>query len=146
MNTDDLFDRLSEKPLWVVDPMPARVPADKGAHWFALEDIWHGGPERARFFARLGRILQKLNCYYDFLVQDGEETYENPAPAALAARVERLAQSDGDWLNIFLDGGSALVAMRGDELTMAVYNPDEKSRALLEKLAAGEGLFFWRSE
>ena len=72
MNTDDLFDRLSEKPLWVVDPMPARVPEDKGAHWFALEDIWRGGPERARFFARLGRILQKLNCYYDFLVQDGE--------------------------------------------------------------------------
>lgn len=44
-------------------------------------------------------------------------------------------------MNILLNDGEAMIILNEDDTILSVYNPDETLLALLEKLAAAEGLF-----
>ncbi len=129
------IDELLEKPCWVVDILPERVPEGSPGQFFAVE-AYYLRPERlAGIRRKFTDLLLKLNCYdaLRIVTEEGEET---PAPEELDRRI---AEGNEDLL--ILLGGDALVTLNRDDIYLSVYNPDEALLARIGKLAAAEGLF-----
>jgi len=150
MDFSDIAERLLRKPLWVIDPMPARVDKAHGERFFALEAYWRQGDGAEALFAKFLRVLQKLNCYYSFtVICDGDwdaPPLDDPDPETLERLVTERARSERGRLDLLLDGGKALLTLSGDEVTLGVYGPDERLRGFCKVLAASEGLFWWPSQ
>lgn len=146
MNWNHLIDPLLEKPLYVVDWLPAQVPpGDEGA-FSQVESFWLEGREYRRLYRKFFRILLKLNCYYDLKVSFGKKNLVNPSPEKLAGWIRRCTGKEKDYMNIFLDQDQTMIILNGDDLCLGVYGPGERLRELLSQLARGEGLFFWQTQ
>ena len=125
------IEELLEKPFWVIDILPERVPEEGRGQFFAVEAWFLQDPALQQ---KKVDFLLKMNCYYDLtVVRDGEET-RNPPPGELAAFVGR------EYLNILV-GKQALISADHTDIYMTLYNPDKKMLRLAEQLAASEGLY-----
>lgn len=136
---EDLF----ERPCWVLDILPDRVPEGSPGQFFAVEEYFLRPPLLAELHRRFADILLRLNCYYDFLVSPADGTEPeiiNPPPEYL---VSHIAGEPKDMC-ILLPGEDALITVNHDDLYMTVYHPGEALRRRLELLAAGTGLFLRR--
>lgn len=134
MDIDDYFDR----PCWVVDFLPSRVPKDGGGRFFAVEEYYLSDPRAAVMKECFVDVLLKLYCYYDFTVTEGEKEINNPPPADLVGMADKP-------LTIFIMSEDSLITYDPEDSHMTVYSP---TAALLEKLGAlagAAGLFLWRS-
>ncbi len=129
------IEELLEKPCWVVDILPERVPEGSPGQFFAVE-AYYLRPERlAGIRRKFTDLLLKLNCY-DQLRIVTEEGTEAPSPEELDRRI---AEGNEDLL--FLLSGDALVTLNRDDIYLSVYGPDETLLERIGKLAAAEGLF-----
>ncbi len=148
MNTDfndsDLIETLLEKPYWVVDFLPSRVPETGGGQFFAAEQYFlrsFRGEELRRKFAD---FLLKLNCYYAFRVCRDDETdgTDNPDPEVFA---EWILQNRGT-ISIILPSENSLITLSSDDTHMTVYAPSAELLTRIRSLANVEGLFIWKPE
>ena len=129
------IEELLEKPCWIIDILPERVPEGSGGQYFAAEKLFLRDPALRQ---RQASFLLKLNCYYDFVLADAEgRENRNPDPETLLGLVGR------ESLNV-IAGENALISADCTDTYMTLYNPDERMLALAEKIAAAEGLFVWR--
>lgn len=138
--TEDLFDR----PYWLIDILPERVPENSSGQFFAVERYYLRPERQEALRRRFADILLKLNCYYDLQVcEAGTEAFEtNPAPEALFSRVCEMKED----LWILLPGENALLTLNRDYTHMTVYHPDKTLLRRLDRLAASAGLFLWQPE
>lgn len=139
MNLDARIEELLEKPCWVIDGLPERVPADSAGQYSALEEAFHT-PE---LFSKFANILLKLNCYYDLHVNYRGEWVKNPSAADLSAWLNDVFQTQGRIL-ILASPEEALFTLNGDDNYMTMYDPDAVLLERTARIAGAEGLFVWK--
>lgn len=142
---DDLVGDLLQRPCWIVDVLPERVPDDAGGQYFAVERYWLQPGQNAALRRKYARILLALNCYFDMAVSfDGGERWErNPDPEALADDMAGPGVSGDDFLRAVFEAQGAMIDFAFAGTRMEVFDP---ALALLDKvraLAGAEGLFVW---
>ena len=125
------MEELLNKPYWIIDILPERVPENNPGRYFTIEEYWRRNhlPEIRQ--KHLSLIL-KLNCYME-LSMDGEV---NPPPERIR---DRMTEHD---VSILL-GDALILSERGDTY-LTVYNPDDRLLGLIRRLSAAEGLFVWQ--
>lgn len=128
------IDELLQTPYWVIDMLPAQVPADASGQYFAIEEYFLQKPQLNAIKQRHINVVLKLNCYRSLSID--EEAQANPSP-------ERIAREMRDR-HVCLMVDEAMVMSEPDDATMTVFNPDEELLRLIEALAASEGLFVWQ--
>ncbi len=142
-NENDLIETFLEKPYWVIDFLPSRVPEKSGGQFFAAEQYFmrsfHGEGLRRKF----ADFLLKLNCYYAFRVCRDDETgaVENPDPEVFASWI----LENRGTLNILLPAENSMISISSDDTHMTVYDPSDELINRIRSLAGVEGLFVWKN-
>lgn len=137
------IDRLIQKTRYIVDFLPEQAPKGAGGQFFDVEDYLLGSRWRFALRDRFAGILLRLMCYVYMSVFQGE-WIDNPSPAAVDRAVGEIMESRRGTLYVLLPEEETLLVLDGDCLHLSVYNPPERVRALMERLALSEGLF-WRA-
>ena len=140
---DEIVEGLLEKPCWVIDMLPMRVPQDSAGQFFNVEQYYLQEPQHERLCRRFADVLMKLNCYHDLLVSHDDEWVKNPAPEALVAWLTTSLQNG--HMCMLINDGDALVTASGGDIHVSLYNPSEQLLQLVAQLAAADGLFLWKS-
>jgi len=159
------IDEILEKPCWVIDILPERVPEDSEGQYFTIEKYYRREPQVSLLRRKFADVVLKLNCYYDISVigdfneavrmADSEEAADlvvaaavagaevNPAPSDLAGLFE--GPGTVSCVRVMIGGEDTLIVSDKDDTYMAVYNPSERLLGLVSRIAEAEGLFVWRS-
>ena len=140
-----IIDELLEKPCWVIDFLPHKVPADQGRQFFKIENLLLKPPHVNRLYDKFAAILLQLNCYYDFhlCMNDDDEWMFNPEPEYLLNAVNRVLEQK-QHLVVFIESTSTLLTLSSDDTHMSIYNPSDDILPLLHQLASAQGLFLWK--
>ena len=104
------LERLLAEPYWVIDLLPAQVPADSPGQFFGVERHLLASPWHRRLRRSFAEVLLKLNCYHDLVVYRGERPRgrANPSPRKL----ERWVRANRETLAIHLTSADAAGAGR----------------------------------
>ena len=136
-----VIDDYLNKPCWVIDILPQRVPANGPGRYFEVEEYYLREPQMVRLCQKFADILLKLYCYDDLAVSGyDDEWLDNPSPEVLVQWV-----MDRKPLHVLLKTADAMIVVRGDDLYMSLYGADEETLRLVGILAAAEGLFVWKT-
>ena len=127
----DKIEEMLTKPYHIIDVLPERVPAGSPGQYFAVEKYLMTHQSSAIRQKHIHTIL-KINCYYDVSI-DG---ILNPPP-------EQIRETMTNHRTCILLEDSMILS-DPDETYMTLYHPDEPLLALVEKIAASEGLFVWK--
>lgn len=127
----DRIEEMLTKPYHIIDVLPERVPAGSPGQYFAVEKYLMTHQSSAIRQKHIHTIL-KINCYYDISI-DG---ILNPPP-------EQIRETMTNHRTCILLEDSMILS-DPDETYMTLYHPDEPLLALVEKIAASEGLFVWK--
>jgi hypothetical protein len=136
------LERLLAEPYWVIDLLPAQVPADSPGQFFGVERHLLASPWHRRLRRSFAEVLLKLNCYHDLVVYRGERPRgrANPSPRKL----ERWVRANRETLAIHLTSADALVTIDTDATNMTLYHPSPALLELVRAVAAASGLFVWQ--
>ena len=124
------IEELLEKPFWIIDILPKRVPKDSPGHYFTIENFFLK-EQLSEIKKKHINVVLKLNCYMDITIDDEK----NPAPEKIK--------------NIMLDRyiyimfGDAMILSEPDDTHLTVFNPDDKTLELIKEISSSEGLFVW---
>lgn len=140
---DEMMGALLEGPYWIVDILPAQVPADAAGQYFAVERYFLQPERIVPLRRKYAEILLRLNCYADMAASfDACATWEeNPEPEAFVERVAAL--SGNDFLRAVFARQNAMIDYDHNDTYLTVYDPDAALLKMLRALAAAEGLFVW---
>ena len=144
--TQETIEEMLEKPYWIVDILPERVPADSPGRYFDIEQYYLDEPRVTELRRKQLGVILKLYCYYSFTFSFdvGMHWVKNPAPAEIERRL--LQNGLAGSIHIMIDGGKTMVVLNLDDTYMTVYDPTEKVLELLQKLTSAEGLFIWNPQ
>lgn len=129
MNPDEIM----EKPYWIIDILPGRVPENSPGQYFRIEKYWMEN-QMAEIRQKKFSLILKLNCYMQISI-DGEI---NPSPEKIRNRIKE----NGVSVRI----GDAMIVSEKDDTYMTLFNPDKPLLAMIRKIASGEGLFVWKRQ
>lgn len=90
-------------------------------------------------------VILKLMCYCHILVL-WNRWIDKPKPELIENAVTEIMVNHSGTLNCLFPDENMLLVFDWDCLNLSVYNPPEKARRLLEKIAFSEGLFWRKSE
>ncbi|MCR5782964.1 MAG: hypothetical protein K6G90_09560 [Clostridia bacterium] len=126
----DRIEELLNKPCWIIDILPARVPENGLGRYFAVEDYFL--KEQLEEIKRKHiNVILKLNCYADVEI-DGRV---NPLPDEIARAMR------GRYVYIMI--GDSMILSEPDDTHMTLFSPDERLLCLVRSIASAEGLFIW---
>lgn len=128
------IDELLQKPYWIIDILPERVPADSPGQYFAVEKYFLSKNRLAAIKQKHINLVLKLNCYMDISINEEKEI--NPSPERIAEEMR------AEYLYIMLN--RSMILSEPDDTHMTVFNPDRETLELIRKLAVGEGLYVWQ--
>ena len=128
------IEELLGTPFWIIDILPAQVPADSAGQYFAVEKYFLQGDRLAEIKQKHINLILKLNCYRDISID--EEEAINPSPARIAEEMQKRY--------LYIRTGDCMILSEPDDTHMTVFNPDPELLALIKELAAGEGLYVWQ--
>ncbi len=133
------IEALQEKPYWIIDILPERVPEDSAGQYFAVEHYYLQPAMIAEIHRRFADLLLKLNCYSGFRVYlpGSDQAAVNPPPDLLASWIVA-EQKD---LCILLMEEDVLITLNHDDTYMTVYNPPDPVLNRIRSLASAGGLF-----
>ena len=139
-----MTESLLNKPYWIIDILPERVPEAGAGQFFAVEQYYLRQPMVADLHRRFTDLLLKLNCYSGFRVcfPDTDQQVCNPEPELLVSWIME-GQRD---LCILLPGEDALITLNRDDTWMTLYQPSETLLRRTERLASAAGLFVWKPD
>ena len=142
--TQETIEEMLEKPYWIVDILPERVPADSPGRYFDIEQYYLDEPRVTELRRKQLGVILKLYCYYSFTFSFdvGMHWVKNPAPAEIERRL--LQNGLAGSIHIMIDDGKTMVVLNLDDTYMTVYDPTERVLELLHKLTSAEGLFIWK--
>ena len=129
MNPDEIMD----KPYWIIDILPGRVPENSPGQYFRIEKYWMEN-QMAEIRQKKFSLILKLNCYMQISI-DGEI---NPSPETIRNRIKETGVS--------IRIGNAMIVSEKDDTYMTLFNPDKPLLAMIRKIASGEGLFVWKRQ
>ena len=125
------IEELLEKPYWIIDILPKRVPADSRGQYFAIEDFFLN-EQLPEIKLKHINVILKLNCYMDITIDDEK----NPAPGQIRdTLLDRY---------VYIKLGDAMILSEPDDTHLTVFNPNKELLDLIRAVAASEGLFVWK--
>ena len=124
------IEELLEKPYWIIDILPKRVPKDSPGQYFAIEDFFLKD-QLPDIKKKHTNVILKLNCYMDILIDD----VKNPAPEQIRSTL--LDQY------VYIMVGDAMILSEPDDTHLTLFNPDEGLLELIKEISSSEGLFVW---
>ena len=130
------IDEQLQKPYWIIDILPKRVPENSPGQFFEVEKYYLEKERLREIKYKHINVVLKLNCYRNVSID--EEAEKNPSPALIAEEMTRRS------LYIMVDG--AMILSEPDDTHMTVFNPDRELLELIRMIASGEGLFVWSPE
>lgn len=139
------IDRLLEKPCYIIDFLPRRVPMDCGGQFFKVEDYLLNQYEYYGLKDRFIRIALKSMCY-DSVSVYWEEWIKQPTPEQVVEIINVITQEHSGNMNMLFISKNVLLQFEGDCLHMSIYNPDKEMCLLFEQIAFSEGMFWRRAE
>ncbi len=128
------IEELLQTPYWIIDILPAQVPARGSGQFFAVQKYFLAPERLAAVKEKHIDLVLKLNCYRSISI-DGE-TEMDPPPERIAAEMRRR------YLYLMVD--EAMILSEPDDTHLTVFHPDDRLLALLRTIAAGEGLYLWQ--
>ena len=129
------IEELLQAPYWIVDILPAQVPADSPGQYFAVEKYFLQERQLAEIKQKHIQLILNLNCYRD-LSLDEEETV-NPPPQRIADEMRKRM--------VCIRTGDSMILSEQDDTHLTFFHPDPQLLELIKTLAPGEGLFVWES-
>ncbi len=156
MDVSSLIDDLINKPYWIVDILPERVPEDSPGQYFAVEQYYLADLQRTAIHRKYAEMILKLNCYFDIIVStdagnpweenpdsDADISWEkNPTPERLADLITNIDPTG--TIYVLFKEENTLIVINGDDTYMTVCNPSREILNKLQQLAVGEGVYIWR--
>ncbi len=130
---ESTVEELLQRPYWIIDILPSRVPEGSGGQYFAVEKYFLDH-EREQIKQKHIDLVLKLNCYRDIRISD--ETAVDPPPEHLAAQMRKRV------LCIMI--GESMILSEPDDTHLTVFDPDPQLLELIRQIAAGQGLFVWK--
>lgn len=143
--SNDIIEQLLEKPCWVIDFLPHKVPADHGGQFFKVEKQLLQPPYIHQLYDKFAMVLLQLNCYYDFdlFMNDDDVSTFNPEPDQLLEAVNKVMTLK-QHLVVVIAATSTMLVLSSDDTHITVYNANQEVLQLLENLASAQGLFIWK--
>ena len=143
---EDMFkkiDELLEKPCYVIDFLPQRVPKTSSGHFFDVEYYLLNSKKRHEMKSKYINIILKLMCYYrTSILWNGWK--HHPKPADIEASISEIMENHSGTLNILFPDEDVLLVFEWDCLNFTVYNLTENMKEIVEKVALSEGFFCWK--
>lgn len=134
------IDGLLEKPCYVIDFLPQRVPKDSNGHFFDIEYYLLNSEKRLEMKNKYVNIILKLMCYYHASIL-WNVWNDNPKPEDIDNAVSEIMENHSGTLNILFLEEDVLLVFEWDCLNLAVYNLSENMKEITEKIALSEGFF-----
>ena len=133
-----------EKPCWVIDFLPERVPADEQGRFFDVEAHYLLAKNYEKIRKQFSAVVLKLYCYYDVEVYENEdeEGQLNIDPAML----EWTINSNGYELSIVFGNKEGLLTIGIDDTHMTLFGPSKRLLHLAGRIAEAQGLFIWQPD
>ena len=141
----NIIDKLLETLCYIVDFLPKQVPMNCGGQFFEVETYLLNHYDCCGLRDRFVGVILKAMCYYPVSVQWGK-WIEQPTPEQVTKIIDTILESHSGDVNILFTSKDVLLQFGWDCLNINIYNPDEEMCMLFEKIAASEGLFWWKSE
>ena len=129
-----IIDELVQRPYWVIDILPERVPEDSPGQFFVIEKYFLGKNHMSAIKQKHINLVLKLNCYRRIAI-DYEKEW-NPSPVRIAEEMR------SKYLYLMMD--DAMILSEPVDTHMTVFDPDEELLDLIRALASSEGLFVWQ--
>lgn len=143
---EDMFrkiDYLLEKPCYVIDFLPQRVPKTDKGHFSDIEYYLLNSEKRYEMKNKYVNIILKLMCYYrTSILWNGWN--DNPKPMDIDTAIGEIMENHFGTLNILLSDKDVLLVFEGDCLNLSVYNLTENMKKMVERIALSEGFFCWK--
>ena len=137
------IDELLEKPYYVIDFLPQRVPKNNSGHFFDVEYYLLNNEKRHEMKNKYVNIILKLMCYYRAsILWNGWN--DNPKPADIENAISEIMENHSGTLNILFSDEDVLLVFEWDCLNLSVYNLSESMKEITEKIALSEGFFCWK--
>ncbi len=136
------IDALLSKPCYIMDFLPEQVERDCGGQFFDVEYYLLNSEKHIELKDRYVAVILKLMCYYHVAVL-WYGWIDRPAPKVIEDAVNEIMDNHSGTLNVLFVEEDALLVFDWDCLNLGVYNPSERARSIMEKIAFSEGLF-WR--
>ena len=130
------IDELLQRPYWIIDILPKRVPENSPGQFFEVEKYYLEKERLREIKHRHINVVLKLNCYRNVSID--EEAEKNPSPALIAEEMT--------WRPLYIMVDGAMILSEPDDTHMTVFNPDRELLELIRMIASGEGLFVWSPE
>ena len=140
-----VVDRFLEKPCYIIDFLPVKVPRDCGEQFFEVEDYLLKQYGCYGLKDRLIRIVLKSMCY-DSVSVYWKEWIEQPSPEQVVEIINLIMEEHLGNVNMLFTSKNVLLQLEGDSLHMSLYNPDKEMCLLFEQIAFSEGMFWRRAE
>lgn len=128
-----------DAPYYVIDIFPTQIPAERGAAYFAAERFFHQEPHFSLLRQRFARLIIKIGCYHDIILESGDNQQENPSPEILYDTI--INCKSNDYLTFFLPQQDAAITYSGDDLYMTLYNANVNLAKFTAQICGAEGLF-----
>ncbi len=142
VNGIEKIDALLEKPCYIMDFLPEQVEPDNGGQFFDEEYYLLNSDKHIGLKDRFVSVILKLMCYYHVAIL-WNGWVDQPSPKMIEEAVCEIMENHSGTLNVLFVEENALLIFDWDCLNLAVYNPSEKTKYIMEKIAFSEGLF-WR--
>lgn len=93
------IDELLEKPYYVIDFLPQRVPKNNNGHFFDVEYYLLNNEKRHEMKNKYVNMILKLMCYYrTSILWNGWN--DNPKPADIENAISEIIENHSGTLNI----------------------------------------------
>lgn len=139
------MDELLKKPLYIMDILPEQVGRDAGGQFFEVEEYLLNSDKHLEIKNRFEAVILKLMCYFHVAVR-WKGWADRPSPDSIDQAIGEIMEKRSGALDVLLVEEDTLLVFDFDCLNLAVYNPPERVRGIMEKIAGAEGLFWRRSE
>ncbi|RDY20458.1 DUF7662 domain-containing protein [Criibacterium bergeronii] len=140
-----LIDELFEKDCYVIDFLPVVVPPGDKGQFFEVEHLFLNGDRYIDMQRKFANIILKLMCYYSVTISWFGGLYK-PEPKLIDQIIKEIMDNHSGWLNCLFEEENFLINFEWDCAYLAVFNPHDEAKSILQSLAKSEGLFWRKSE
>ncbi|MBQ3658141.1 MAG: hypothetical protein II956_15075 [Bacteroidales bacterium] len=138
-----MFDQsIFDTPYYVIDIFPLQIPEQRSGAYFAAEKFFLQEPHLLLLRQKFARVIIKLCCYFDFVLERDNELHETPSPEFLYDTITTCKPND--YLTFFFPQQNCAIIYSSDDLYMTLYNADEDFAKLTAQICSAEGVFLRR--
>ena len=131
---ESTVEELLQRPYWIIDILPSRVPEGSGGQYFAVEKYFLQGDRLEEIKQKHINLILKLNCYRDISI--GDEAVINPLPEHVADEMRKRY--------LYIMTGESMILSEPDDTHLTVFDPDPQLLERIMQIASGEGLVVWK--